>query len=271
MNKTDNTLLRIGNTILCNYGMTGNPDLQNGRMGVCLFLYEYAKYTGVKEYEVLADDMIDPILRTLHKGQSEENISIVAGIGIGITYLITHGFLEDTDNCDALEEVDKLLLDAVVTAKMPSEKLLDASLYFIYRVANYRLNLNRKQCVALADSIVKLYQDGIDIECRQSLKSYVLRNAKQIIKSCREEKKLPDSGTSIPYDDSLDITPKANALEALWYNYLLGTSIEKNMEHTLDISNLSRTCFYDPDRNVGILCVVGLALITKKRLLYEYR
>ena len=271
MNNADNALFRIGNTILCNYGMVSNPDLLGGRMGACLFLYEYAKYTGVEEYGILADDMIDPILGALHKGQSEENISILAGIGIGTIYLITHGFLEDTDNCDALEEVDKLLLDTVATAKTPSDKRLDASLYFIYRFANYRLNLGKAQCIALAENIVKLYQDGIDNECRRSLKSYILRNAEQIIKLCREEKKIPCDGTSISYDDCSDIISERNALETFWYNYLLGTRIEKDIEHSFDISNLSRDCFYDPDRNVGILCAVGLALIKRNRSQYEYR
>ncbi len=194
----------------------------------------------------------------------------MAGIGIGVIYLITHGFLEDTDNCDALGEVDKLLLDTVATAKIPSEKLQNASLYFIYRFANYKLNLDKTQCVALAENIVKLYQNEIDIECRRSLKSYILRNAEQIIKLCREEKETPCDDTSIPYDDSPDIISEGNALETLWYNYLLGTRIEKNIEHTLDIANLSRNCFYDPDRNVGILCPVGLTLITRNRLQYGY-
>lgn len=263
----ENKILRIGNTILCNYAMVSNLGLQDGRMGVCLFLYEYARHSGIKEYEDMADDMIDPILNSLHKGQSEENISIVASIGIGVIYLITHNFLEDTDDSDALKEVDKLLLDTIETANSPSEMLMAASLYFIYRFANYRTNLNTTKSMVLAENIVRLYSKDTETDKHASLKSYIVRNAFNIIRLCKGEKSISSYDTFIPYEDSHDMTmtTKGKIQETLWYNFLFGTRKNITIEHILDIQGLSENCFYDPDRNVGILCAVGLTLIIKSK------
>lgn len=264
MNGADKILLRIGNTILCNYGMTSNLGLLDGRMGACMFLYEYSRHTGMKEYEEYADDMIDPILDSLHKGQSEENISKVAGIGIGVIYLITHGFLEDTDDNDALGEVDKLLLDSIGTANAQSEKLTAASLYFIYRFVNYRVNLNMAQCLALAENIVRLCEEYPEETKDRLLKAYIVSNARQIIRllsedtgsSCREE--------YVAYEGSLEMTAEENTQEAIWYSYLLGTGKGLMLEYLNGIRDLSRNCFYDPDRNIGLFCAAGMTLMNRR-------
>ena len=261
----DKSLLRIGNTILCNYGMTSNPDLHNGRMGVCLFLYEYARYTEIKEYEDFADEMINPILEALHKGQSEENIRIMAGIGIGVIYLITRGFLEDTEDCDALAEVDNLLLETVASSDVPSDILTYASLYFIYRFMNYRVNLDEARCMALAEKIVKLYQEEPDMECESSTIKYILRNAEYIIGFLGKNGMVTHDGESILYEDNDVTVPEGNVLESLWNNYLFGSGKGLFKEQELDVSDLSRNCFYDPDRNVGMLCVIGLNLMARNR------
>lgn len=252
-------LLRVANTILSNYSMTTTPNLTNGRMGVCLFLYEYARFTGIKEYEDIADDMIDLILKVLHKGQNEDNISSLSGIGIGVIYLITHQFLEDTDEHDSLEEVDKLLLNTIESALMPSEVVVQSALYFIYRFSYYRIGLDRKYCHKLAQKLVKLFQDHKDSsEIDSRMSAYILRNAAIIFEVSQNPKMSTFEYNTILLDVlPLNVQNQITA-ERIWHSILFGgkdfgSGIDENC-----LLNLCQNCFYDADRIIGILCGYGL-------------
>ena len=69
--KASPEMLRIANTILCNYSMVNKASLSDGRMGVCLFLYEYARLTEKKEYEELAN--LSPIVKFLKHEADQVN------------------------------------------------------------------------------------------------------------------------------------------------------------------------------------------------------
>ena len=257
--KVNTRLLHVANTILCNYSMTNTPDLINGRMGVCLFLYEYARLTGIKEYENIADDMIDFILNILHKDQNEENVSNLSGIGIGVIYLITHNFLEDTDEHDSLEELDKHLLKTIESANEPSKVVVQSALYFIYRFSYYKIGLDRKYCHKLAQKLVKLFQDHKDSsEIDSRMSAYILRNA-AIIFEMSQNPKMSMFGYNTISLDALPLNvPNQITAEKIWHSILFGG---KDFGSVIDencLLNLCQNCFYDADRIIGILCGYGL-------------
>lgn len=259
------TLQLIANTILCNYSMTTTPNLVNGRMGVCLFLYEYARLTGIKEYEDIADDMIDLIFKMLRKGQNEDNISSLSGIGIGIIYLITHQFLEDTDEQDSLEEVDEYLLNIIETAKVSSEMVAHSALYFIYRYTHYYNGLDKEYCYRLAGQLVKLFQNQKESGDNESkVSAYILHNAMIICKNTTESEK-PPRGENMVFLDTLYLKSiEQITADKIWYNILLGNETIENPVDEKYLDLLCRNCFYDPDRTVGILCSYGLTIMNNK-------
>lgn len=259
------TLHRIANTILCNYSMTTTPNLVNGRMGVCLFLYEYARLTGIKEYEDIADEMIDLIFKVLRKGQNEDNISSLSGIGIGIIYLITHQFLEDTDEHDSLEEVDKYLQQTVETAEAVSEKVVQAALYFIYRYLYYRIGLDGKFFRKLAGQLVKLFQTPENKGSENGIISnFILHNVALISDYSQNEEKFHNE--VIPLSEIVfNHNQESITAEKMWYGFLFGKTYHKRIIDDYIILDLCRNCFYDADRTVGILCSYILTLMNQKK------
>lgn len=252
------TLHRIANTILCNYSMTTTPNLVNGRMGVCLFLYEYARLTGIKEYEDIADEMIDLIFKVLRKGQNEDNISSLSGIGIGIIYLITHQFLEDTDEHDSLEEVDKYLQQTVETAETASEMVVQAALYFIYRYLYYRTGLDEKYFHKLAEQLVKLFQNS-ENKGRENeiISNFILQNVTLISDYSQNEEKF-HNGVIPSSEIVFNHNQESITAEKMWYSFLFSKTYHKRIIDDIAISDLCRNCFYDADRTIGILSCIGL-------------
>lgn len=258
------TLLRVANTILCNYSMTTTPNLVNGRMGVCLFLYEYARHTGIKEYEDIADDMIDLLLKVLHKGQNEENISSLSGIGIGVIYLITHQFLEDTDEHDSLEEVDKFLLKTIETAKVPSEMVVQSALYFIYRYVHYRDGLDKEYYYRLAGQLVKLFQSQEGLNDNDSkMWTYILQNAMFIHKTATESKDFRCEHDIAFLETLCPESIEQITAENMWYSILFGNEVAEGAVDERNLNILCRDCFYDADRFVGLLCSYCLKIMNK--------
>ena len=241
----DSRLLRIGNTILCNYGMVDNNGLLYGRMGVCIFLYEYARYTGIKEYEDIADEMIDSLLKTTRKVKNEENFSIVAGIGVGVIYLITHGFLEDTDDSDALEEIDDLLFEAIRTAEELSDMVIYASLYFIYRFLHYRTNVDNALCRLLAEKLVTLFRKDTTRDNPHLLRRLIPRKLERIIRCLKGENSRENDDEPILHEICCDMKSDVDAAKRFWYRSLLGEETDNvvELEPELDILDLSRNCF----------------------------
>lgn len=258
------TLHRIANTILCNYSMTTTPNLVNGRMGVCLFLYEYARLTGIKEYEDIADDMIDLILKILHKGQNEENISSLSGIGVGVIYLITHQFLEDTDEHDSLEEVDKFLQKTIETSKVPSEMVVQSALYFIYRYVHYRDGHDKEYYYRLAGQLVKLFQNQKGLSDDDSkMWAYILQNATFIQKTATESEDFRCEHDIAFLETLCPKSIEQITAENMWYSILFGNEVAEGAVDERNLNILCRNCFYDADRVVGILCSYGLMLMNR--------
>lgn len=252
-------LLSIANTILCNYSLVNNNNLVNGKMGVCLFLYEYSRLTGIKEYEDIADDFIDPILKTLHDGKNEDNINSIAGIGMGIIYLITHKYLEDTDDHDSLEAVDNFLIKAIEKASTPTETLIPPVLYFIYRFFNYRIGLERNSCLALSKHLMELFQSQEDRgKNRSILVQYIQKNVKLIYKSSHDSKSFLREIDPMPLDFGIEGCHELPTADYLWYAYLLGQTKSDGQIKESVLLNMCQNCFYDAERTVGALCSIGL-------------
>lgn len=254
-------LLRVANTILCNYSMVYNTGLLNGKMGVCLFFYEYARYTGIMEYEEIADGILDSILETLHIGNREDEIVNIVGIGIGLIYLLNHGFLEDTNDNDALKDVDEIIKKIIRTSKFQTVKLIHAAFYFICRYRYYRVGVNRKECYSLTAYLIEILSHSNLKEndmIPSSISAYILHNATLINKMARtsrtisKELILPSSTIGLVYNIEMSNT------DWMWYGLLMESDSCDNYKIRMDLSTICRECFYDAEHSIDILCRIGL-------------
>lgn len=111
----DKLLRIIANTIASNLNGTTDVSLFHGKMGTCMFLYAYARRSGIKQYELWADSMLDDIV---HSDKSQMLASIAdgyGGLGIGLCWLLQNGYAKGNTDL-ILQEIDYLLFDNIEMA-----------------------------------------------------------------------------------------------------------------------------------------------------------
>ena len=111
MNETDEILLkRIANHQMLHGSFCGDPGILNGKMGVVIFFFHYARHTGNTLYEVFAGEMLDEVLEDLHDEVPIRFSNGLSGIGWGIEYLAQHQFVELSAD-EALQEIDNKVME----------------------------------------------------------------------------------------------------------------------------------------------------------------
>lgn len=60
-----------------------------GKMGLVIFLFHYAQIFGDKFYEYIADGLLDLVFENLDDRSALDYADGLAGIGVGIEYLVT--------------------------------------------------------------------------------------------------------------------------------------------------------------------------------------
>ncbi len=136
MTNFDKNLLAISNTITANINNTDNIGLFNGKMGICAYLYNYYRYSGISLFETLADGLLDEIYNSKVKLDSTIQNGYT-GIGLGLCYLIKNGFVKGNAN-EVLEDIDKKVYseykkNTLIDTLQPLP-LLSSGIYAIYRI-----------------------------------------------------------------------------------------------------------------------------------------
>lgn len=124
-------------------GLTGtNHGLMHGNTGLCLFFYQLAKSTNNPEYEQLADDLLDKVFANLSTSSFPDFENGLAGIGLGIEYLVQNGYAEgDTD--EILEEVDNKVFKALNEETFNSFELSNGLTgYLFYLISRLKKPMN---------------------------------------------------------------------------------------------------------------------------------
>lgn len=84
------------------------PGLWNGKMGIAVLFYHYARCFGDKDVEKMGEHIIDNIFSHINPDMPRNFAHGLTGIGAGIEYLVQNNFMEgDTD--DALQDIDSLM------------------------------------------------------------------------------------------------------------------------------------------------------------------
>ncbi|MEN5434951.1 hypothetical protein ABE545_15045 [Sphingobacterium faecium] len=99
-------LFAISNTLLLYYPAVTSYSFLEGKLGISVLFYEFAKLSEQDQYKSMADDTV----RELFVKFKTKKIALfnLFEIGIGISYLIKKGFIEP-DFTSLLQEIDKML------------------------------------------------------------------------------------------------------------------------------------------------------------------
>jgi len=81
-----------------------------GRMGIVIFLFHYARYSGNESYKMLAENMLTDMFNDIRKDTHCGFATGLSGIGWGIEYLHQQGFIEGDTN-EILFDFDKRIME----------------------------------------------------------------------------------------------------------------------------------------------------------------
>ena len=84
--------------------------LLNGKMGMAIFFYYYARYTGNKWYDDFAGELLDEIFTNISQDMSITFESGLCGIGWGIVFLESQGYIEG-DMDEVLQDLDSKIME----------------------------------------------------------------------------------------------------------------------------------------------------------------
>jgi hypothetical protein len=86
-------LLQITDMLLLNGTLTECPGLVHGKMGIAIFFFHYARYTGTELFADYAMDLIGEMLNQIQVNSPADYEKGLAGIGVGLDYMIRNNFL----------------------------------------------------------------------------------------------------------------------------------------------------------------------------------
>ncbi|MDL2265269.1 hypothetical protein LJC57_06015 [Parabacteroides sp. OttesenSCG-928-G07] len=124
VNKTEieQDLGQIANMLILNGTLTECPGLVHGKIGIAVFFFHYTQYTDNELFADYSMDLIGEMLNQIHVNSSADYEKGIAGIGVGIDYMIRNNFLVTEE--DICEDFDERMFRAVLY-----DPWLDLSLY----------------------------------------------------------------------------------------------------------------------------------------------
>ena len=105
-------LRQIADMLLLNGTLTECPGLIHGKIGIAIFFFHYAKFTGNDLFADYAMDAISEVLNQIHIASPADYERGLAGIGVGFDYMIQNNFLSVED--DICEDFDQRMVRAVM-------------------------------------------------------------------------------------------------------------------------------------------------------------
>lgn len=164
-------LRQIANILLLNGTLTDCPGLVYGKTGIAIFFFHYAQHAGNDLFEKYAFDLIEAIQEQIHVNSPADYERGIAGIGVGLDYLIQNNFLEADD--DIFEDFDKRMYRAVMYDPCQDFSLYDGltgyGRYWISRLHQ----LSSKQAQACLLRIARLIEEKLpDISVKEQTEVY---------------------------------------------------------------------------------------------------
>ena len=155
-------LLQIANTLMANLANTTTPGLFNGKTGIALFFYRYARLSGKSAYEDTASELLDEVFNALNPALSPSMADGIGSIGYGMETLLKERFIACDPEENILEHVDKAMLDNVHNTWLKERNspvpLFSSGLYLLSRMDYDRNSIKSEWITDIiyeAQSIIK--------------------------------------------------------------------------------------------------------------------
>ena len=153
-------LSQVANMLLLNGTLTESPGLVHGKMGLAIFFFHYAQYTENMLFANYAVDLIGEMQNQIHLNSPADYEKGIAGIGVGIDYLIRNDFLLVED--DICEDFDQRMVRAVMYDPWQDFSMYDGltgyGRYWISRLRYQEPAVQAQECLGY---IVQLLEENL--------------------------------------------------------------------------------------------------------------
>ena len=166
-------LKQIANMLLLNGTLTECPGLVIGKMGISIFLFHYAEYTHNRLFSKYALKVIQEMQHQIHTNSPADYQKGIAGIGVGIDYLIRNELLiaQDDDICG---DLDHRMYRAVMYDPWQDISLYDGltgyGRYWIMRLRYPRPSVQARKC--LFRITAQIAENSTEISLEQQVDVY---------------------------------------------------------------------------------------------------
>ena len=147
--KIEKDLRQIAGMLLLNGTLTECPGLVHGKIGIAIFFFHYALHTDNDLFADYAIDLIGETLNQIHVNSSADYEKGIAGIGVGIDYMIRNDFLKVED--DICEDFDGRMFRAVMYDPWPDfsqySGLTGYGRYWISRLRYQAPSAQARECL----------------------------------------------------------------------------------------------------------------------------
>jgi len=135
-------------------------DIEEGKMGYCIYFFELARLTNNLQYQKLAEKLLDDIYSELVNDSTTISTYELAQIGMSIDYLLKQKFVEGNIN-SILGDIDSLIFKTIAFEKNPITYRTNGIIPVLLFICN-RINSLKKGSDArfiMEDLCIKLFND----------------------------------------------------------------------------------------------------------------
>lgn len=151
---------QIAGMLLLNGTLTECPGLIHGKMGLAVFFFHYAQHTENMLFADYAVDLIGEMQNQIHVNSPADYEKGIAGIGVGIDYLIRNKFLLVED--DICGDFDSRMFRAVMYDPWQAFSLYDGLTgYGRYWISRLRYPAPAVQAQECLGHIVRLIEENM--------------------------------------------------------------------------------------------------------------
>jgi len=108
-------------------------DIDEGKMGFCLYFYKLARLLNEPLYKKQAEKLLDDIYMELSNTSMLNTTYEIAQIGIGIEYLIKHKYVSGNIN-SILYDIDSLIFKTIIFEKKPTTYRTNGVFIILYYI-----------------------------------------------------------------------------------------------------------------------------------------
>ncbi|MDR2147025.1 MAG: hypothetical protein LBE91_11255 [Tannerella sp.] len=148
-------LTNIADMLLLNGTLLESPGLWYGRMGVAVFFFHYAQYSGNGMFEDYAVEIIEQIQAEIHRNSPADYANGLTGIGAGIEYLAQNGFL-DINPDEILEDFDNRIHSDIFYVPQENNSLMSLGQYLLCRIAHPSSSSDKNRLLSNREMIIRI-------------------------------------------------------------------------------------------------------------------